>query len=216
MKALILVDLQNDFCPGGALGVDGGDEVIAVANKLSASDFFDVVVATQDWHPGDHGSFASNQGAEVFTTGELNGLPQVWWPDHCIWSSPGSQFRHDFSLNRVNAIFRKGMDKDIDSYSGFFDNGKRRSTGLGEYLRGLGVVDVYIMGLALDFCVKFTALDAAELGFNTHLVRDGCRAVNMAPGDDEKAVEELKAAGVTVVSSDGEVDGESIVGDCGC
>lgn len=215
MKALILVDIQNDFCPGtlweyhentevrkdGALAVKDGDEVVEVANTLMSEEDFDVVVATQDWHPEDHGSFASVQGTELFTLGELNGLPQVWWPDHCIQDSDGSDFHDDLDIKPIAAIFRKGMDRSVDSYSGFFDNGKRNSTGMSEYLKGLGITDVYIMGLATDYCVKFTALDAVELGFNTYLVFDGCRGVNMKPEDSQLAINEMRKNGVRVVSS---------------
>ena len=212
MKALILVDVQNDFCPhsieiedgiivDGALAVEDGDQVVEVANYLTSDGNFDLVIATQDWHPEDHGSFASVQGTDPFTIGDLNGLPQVWWPDHCIQESQGSEFHPNLNTNNIAAIFRKGMDIRVDSYSGFFDNGKRNSTGMGEYLKGLGVTDVYVMGLATDYCVKFTALDAAELGFNTYLVFDGCRGVNMNPDDSQIAINEMRGKGISVVSS---------------
>ena len=200
MKALILVDIQRDFCPDGALAVHEGDQVVEVANRLMENNIFDLVVATQDWHPENHGSFASNQKTDPFTLGELNGLPQVWWPDHCTWGSYGAQFHPKLNLGKVATIFRKGMDPSVDSYSGFFDNGKRNSTGLANYLNGLGVDKVFVMGLATDYCVKFTALDAVGLGFNTSLIVDGCRGVNMNPEDSDKAIEEMREAGIDIVS----------------
>lgn len=215
MKVLLLVDIQNDFCPGGALGVTGGDEVVAVANKLMDIDFFDMVVATQDWHPAHHGSFATNQGTEPFTVGELEGVTQVWWPDHCVQGSKGAELHPELNLDRVSAIFRKGMNSKVDSYSAFFEN-NREPTNVSGYLEsGEDNVDLYIMGLATDYCVKFTALDAAELGYNVHLIKDGCRAVNMNPGDEERAIDEMRSFGVTVITSDGEVLGGPVQG-CGC
>ena len=202
MKALLLVDLQKDFMPGGALAVSEGDEVVPVANRLSSSLNFDIMVITQDWHPPGHKSFASNNdGAEVGQLGELGGKPQVWWPDHCVWNTPGSELHGNLLTGRANLIIRKGMDKEVDSYSGFFDN-DGSPVGLGDYLKERGVTDVYIMGLATDYCVKFTALDCAELGFNTHLVEDGCRAVNINPDDGANAIKEMKEAGIKVVHSD--------------
>ena len=200
MKALILVDIQKDFCEGGTLAVKDGHEVAAIANRLMEDDTFDLVVATQDWHPSNHGSFASNQKTEPFTLGELNGLPQVWWPDHCTWGSKGAEFHPELNLDKVAAIFRKGMDPSVDSYSGFFDNGKRNSTGLSEYLKGLGVDKVFIMGLATDYCVKFTALDAVKLEFDTSLIVDGCRGVNMNPGDADRAIEDMREASINIIS----------------
>jgi len=202
MRALILVDIQNDFIPGGSLAVHDGDAVVPVANQVKQA--FDLVVATQDWHPPDHGSFASNNpGAKPGEVGELAGLPQVFWPDHCVQGSQGAQFHAALDLDGVT-IFRKGTDPAIDSYSGFFDNGHRKATGLGEFLRGRGVDEVFVLGLATDYCVKFTALDAVQLGFRTALVEDGCRGVNLASDDSAKAIEEMRRAGVRVMSS-GEV-----------
>src|SRR3954463_11864891 len=201
MKALILVDVQNDFLPGGALAVPHGDEVIPVANRLQPR--FELVVATQDWHPRGHGSFASSYpGRKPGELSELAGLPQVLWPDHCVQGSAGAEFAKMLQMNQVEAIFRKGTDPAIDSYSGFFDNGHRKSTGLGDYLRARGVTDVYVCGLAPDYCVKFTALDARQLGFITWLIEDASRGVNLKPGDVERAIEEMRRAGVTVVRSD--------------
>ena len=195
MNALIVVDLQNDFCPGGALPVPEGDRIVAVINQLQRR--FDLVVATQDWHPANHGSFAANHaGKKPGDTIELAGRPQVLWPTHCVQDTPGAEFHPQFDTSRIARVFRKGVDSDVDSYSGFFDNGRRKSTGLGEYLKEQGVDSVYVCGLATDYCVKFTALDAVQLGFETFLIADACRGVNLKPGDVTHAVEEMLANGV--------------------
>ena len=200
MRTLVLVDIQNDFLPGGALAVPRGDEVIPVGNGLQPA--FDLVVATQDWHPAGHGCFASTRpGRKAGEVAELAGLPQVLWPDHCVQGTRGAEFVSALQMNRVEAIFRKGTDPAIDSYSGFFDNGHRKSTGLGDYLKGRGAREVYVLGLATDYCVKFTALDARKLGFRTFLVADGSRGVELRPGDVARAMQELREAGVTIVQS---------------
>ena len=200
MKALILEDIQNDFLPGGALPVPEGDQVVPVANELVKH--FNLVVATQDWHPADHKSFASNHpGKNVGDVIQLRGLPQTLWPDHCVQGTSGADFAPGLDTGPVDKILRKGDDPQIDSYSSFFDNGHVRATGLEDYLKGRGVDEVYILGLATDYCVKFTALDAAALGFKTYLVRDGCRGVNLAPGDVDRAIQEMKQAGVVVTIS---------------
>lgn len=201
MKALILVDIQSDFCPGGSLAVSNGDEVIPVANELM--DSFELVIATQDWHPANHKSFASqNPETSVGDLFDLNGLPQIAWPDHCIQGSTGAEFAPALKKEQIHHVFQKGTDIEIDSYSGFFDNGRRGSTGLGSFLKDKGVTQVYVMGLATDYCVKFTALDACDLGFATYLVKDGCRGVELADGDIEKAINEMKKAGVKVTCSE--------------
>jgi nicotinamidase/pyrazinamidase len=203
MKALILVDLQNDFLPGGALSVPDGDAVIPVANALAASGHYDLVVATQDWHPPDHGSFAANHpGRSVGETIELDGLPQVLWPVHCVQGTPGAELAAQVDRTHVARVFRKGTDPAIDSYSGFFDNGHRLATGLGDWLRERSVVTVHVCGLATDYCVRFTALDAVRLGFETALVEDPCRGVELAPGDVARAIDAVRDAGVTVLRSD--------------
>lgn len=201
MKALVVVDLQSDFCPRGAMAVNEGDQVVPVANRLITSGNFDITVLTADWHPPGHGSFASASGEPPYTLGELGGKPQVWWPDHCVWSTPGAEFHKNLLPGRANLILRKGMDKNVDSYSGFFDN-DGKSVGLAGYLKDRNVTDVYIMGLATDYCVKFTALDSVQCGFNTHLITDGCRAVNIAKGDGEAAIAAMEAVGITFVHSD--------------
>ncbi|WP_339792721.1 bifunctional nicotinamidase/pyrazinamidase [uncultured Imperialibacter sp.] len=196
-EALIVVDIQNDFLPGGALAVNQGNEIIPFVNVLM--DRFDLVVATQDWHPADHGSFAANHhGKKPGEIIDLNGLTQIMWPVHCVQGSKGAEFAGSLNTFKFKKVFQKGTDAAIDSYSGLFDNGKRKSTGLGEYLKAEGVEKVTVVGLAADYCVKFTALDAKEFGFEVVLPVAGTRAVNLRPGDFEKALKELERAGVEV------------------
>ncbi len=201
MQALLLVDIQNDFVPGGALAVPRGDEVIEVANRLMPD--YGLVVATQDWHPPDHLSFASQHaGRQVGDVIELNGVQQVLWPDHCIQNSPGAAFCEALNTGRIDEVVRKGTDRRIDSYSGFYDNGQpnnRNATGMHEMLQRRGVTAVDVMGLATDYCVRFTTIDAVELGYVTRLVVDGCRGVELKTGDCDRAVSELKHAGIDLV-----------------
>jgi nicotinamidase/pyrazinamidase len=200
MRALILVDLQNDFCPGGALQVARGDETIAIANRLLPH--FATVAATQDWHPANHGSFAANHpGKQPYEMIDLHGLMQVLWPVHCVQDTPGAALRADLDRTRITEIFHKGTDPAVDSYSGFFDNGKRKATGLGDWLRSRWIQQVYVMGLATDYCVRATALDARALGFDVWVVQDGCRAVEVKPGDGDRAIAELRGAGCAIVES---------------
>ncbi len=200
MNALILADLQNDFCPGGALPVPEGDRVIATVNRLQSH--FDLVVATQDWHPADHGSFAANHpGKRPGEVIELGGLRQILWPVHCVQHTPGAALRPELSRDRIAEVFPKGTDAGIDSYSGFFDNGHRKATGLGDYLGAVGVSDVFVCGLATDYCVKFTALDAVELGFVTWLVHDACRGIELRAGDVAEAIRQMQAKGVQLIES---------------
>lgn len=200
MKALILVDIQNDFVPGGALAVPEGDRIIPLVNRLQKD--FDLVVATRDWHPTNHGSFASNHtGTKPGDVVELNGLQQILWPDHCIQNTKGSEFVSTLDTSRIAKVFYKGTDPDIDSYSTFFDNAQRKSTGLENFLKGKGIKEVYIAGLATDYCVKYSTLDAIRLGFETTVILDACRGVNLQPDDSDKAVEEMKQAGVKIVES---------------
>jgi len=200
MNALIIVDLQNDFLPGGALAVPGGDEVIPLANELQRR--FDVVLATQDWHPPDHGSFAANHpGNKPGDRIMLDGIEQILWPVHCVQNTPGAEFVASFDTKRIGRIFQKGTDPKIDSYSTFFDNAHRRSTGLGDYLKERSVTDVYLVGLALDYCVKYSALDARQLGLNAHVIVDACRGIALDPGDLDRALDEMKRAGATLLES---------------
>ena len=201
-RALIIVDLQPDFMPGGPLAVAEGDQIIPTVLELLPR--FDVVVATQDWHPANHGSFAANHKdrspGEVI---DLHGLSQVMWPVHCVQHTPGAELVAPLRAREssIARVFQKGTDPEIDSYSGFYDNGKRKSTGLGEWLREQGVTEVAVCGLALDYCVKFTALDAVGLGFRTTVITDATRAVNLDPGDGARALDQLAAAGVELVHS---------------
>lgn len=200
MNVLVLVDIQNDFCPGGALAVPDGDAVVSVANALMGR--LPLVVATQDFHPPQHGSFAANHpGKKPFEQIDLHGLPQVLWPVHCVQGTPGADFHPRLLSQRITRVFPKGTDATVDSYSGFFDNGKRKGTGLAEYLREQGASLLIVVGLATDYCVRATVLDAVQLGFQVDLVSDGCRAVNLAPGDGDRAVAEMAAVGARIISS---------------
>ena len=198
--ALLLIDLQNDFCTGGALAVNDGDATIAVANRLATAFSLrgDAVIASQDWHPANHGSFAAVAGQPPYTPGELNGLPQTWWPEHCIQHSHGAQFHPQLDTSFIDAVFYKGQDATVDSYSAFFDNGQRRKTELDQWLKSRNITALVILGLATDYCVKFTVLDALALGYQVEVVRDGCRGVNLAPEDSDLALAEMAAAGAVI------------------
>lgn len=198
-SALILVDLQHDFLPGGALAVPDGDAVLKPAVELIESNHYSVIVATQDWHPAGHQSFASaHPGSHVGQLTTLHGLPQVMWPDHCVQGTHGAAFSQAVPLDKVHQVFQKGTDPTVDSYSGFYDNGRRHDTGLAEYLRQHGITHVTVVGLATDYCVKWTALDAATEGFTVDVPTAACRGVELQDGDVEKALDELRAAGVRV------------------
>ncbi len=198
MQALLIVDVQNDFLPGGALAVPRGDEVVLVINRLMPR--FRLVVATKDWHPPDHGSFAAQHpGRKPGEVIELAGLEQILWPVHAVRGTRGAEFPGTLNAGPISTVILKGVERDIDSYSGFFDNGHRKATGLEDYLRSHGVTELFITGLATDYCVKFTALDARKLGFETKLVREGVRGVELKAGDCERAIEEMRGAGVEVV-----------------
>lgn len=180
-SAFIIIDIQNDFCPGGALAVKEGDAVVPLINELQKH--FALVVATKDWHPVGHSSF------------------ETLWPPHCVQGTAGAEFVAGFDTSRIARVFLKGTDMELDSYSGFFDNEHRRATGLGDYLKERGVTDVTIAGLATDYCVKYTALDALMLGFKTTVVVDACRGVEVREGDTARAVEEMAAAGIHITES---------------
>jgi nicotinamidase/pyrazinamidase len=200
MNALILVDLQNDFLPGGALGVPHGDEVIPLADELQSR--FDLVVATKDWHPSDHGSFAANHpGKEPGDRIILDGIEQILWPVHCVQNTHGAEFAPAFDTSRIADVFHKGIERNIDSYSTFFDNAHRRHTGLAHYLEKRRIKDIYLMGLALDYCVKYSALDGRQLGLNAHVILDGCRGIDLEPGDIARALDEMKEAGAVLLKS---------------
>jgi nicotinamidase/pyrazinamidase len=201
MDALLVVDIQNDFLPGGALAVPCGDQVIPVANRLMER--FALVLATQDWHPANHGSFAANHPnrhpGEVI---DLNGIMQILWPVHCVQGSPGAAFSTQIRTDRFSKVFRKGIDAGIDSYSSFFDNGRKRSTGLIDYLRDRSVDELFICGLATDYCVKFSALDSINSGIRTRVIEDACRGVDLMPGDSAAAIAEMRKAGVSILESE--------------
>lgn len=201
MTALLIVDIQNDFLPGGALSVPEGDAVIPVINKLMELNF-DLVVASKDWHPKDHGSFASVHNKDVGDHILLDGLDQILWPDHCVENTTGSEFAADLNIDPIEHVTHKGIDKNIDSYSAFFDNEHKKSTGLDGVLKGEGVEALYICGLATDYCVKYSALDACHLGYKTYVIEDACRGVNLSEGDSEKALEEIREAGAHIVRSE--------------
>ncbi|SIQ16387.1 nicotinamidase/pyrazinamidase [Alkalispirochaeta americana] len=198
MDALLVVDVQNDFLPGGALAVPRGDRVIPVINRIMPH--FSLVIATQDWHPADHGSFASNHsGRSPGEVIQLEGLQQILWPDHCVQNTPGASFASGLDVAGFHGVVRKGSDPRVDSYSGFFDNGGTRATGLERILRDRAVTRVIVCGLAQDYCVKFTALDALRLGFETVVVEDGTLPVEVSPGDGDRALQEVLDAGGTLV-----------------
>ncbi len=200
MKALVVVDLQNDFMPGGSLAVAQGDQVVPVANTLMRRS--ELVVATQDWHPADHASFAVNHpGALPGEVIDLEGIRQVLWPAHCVQDTRGAEFHDGLDQSSIDHVVRKGTDPRIDSYSAFFDNGHRKETELARYLRERGVDALTLLGLATDYCVKFTALDALELGFRVEVAAQGCRAVDLAEGDGAAAFEEMRRAGCGIIET---------------
>lgn len=196
MKTLVIVDVQNDFIPGGALAVAGGDSIVPLINQLQKK--FDLIVATQDWHPPGHASFASNHaGKNPFDKIDLHGIEQVLWPNHCIQGSEGAYFHRDLDMKKVEAIFRKGMDPEIDSYSGFYDNDHQKSTGLAGYLREKGATEIYFCGLAADFCVYFSVKDALQEGFSVTLLEDATRPLDEEQFQNIK--DELLQKGVKIM-----------------
>ena len=196
MKALIVIDPQNDFCPGGALAVDGGDRIMPQINAMM--DDFDMVVLTQDWHPAGHSSFASSHdGADPFTLTEMPYGPQVLWPDHCIQASAGADFHPSLNTDRADAIIRKGMNPAVDSYSAFCENDKTTATGLAGLLNGRGCSDLTMVGLATDYCVAWSALDGAAQNFNVEVVLSACRAIDL-DGSLDAALANMRAAGISL------------------
>ncbi len=202
MKALVLVDLQNDFMPFGALPVTDGDAVVPVANAVAPR--FDLVVATQDWHPLNHCSFAARHtGMTAGQIIELGGISQTLWPTHCVQNTPGASFHSGLDVAAIDKVIRKGADPAIDSYSGFYDNDHRSATGLETFLRQHTVREIAVLGLATDYCVKFTALDAIQLGFDVTVLADGCRAVNLDSSDGQRALNDMAIAGCRIATSTG-------------
>ena len=197
--ALILIDIQNDFCPGGALEVGEGNEIVEVANKLQEK--FRVKIATQDWHPPNHTSFASNHLEKLpFSTTEMFYGTQVLWPDHCIQGKKGAEFHPTLITKSTDLIIRKGFRTEIDSYSAFFDNDHKTSTGLGGYLKARGINSIYLCGLALDFCVYFSAIDGVNLDLEVNVIKDACRAIDL-DGSLEMAINDMKNKGVNLITS---------------
>ena len=198
--ALLIVDVQNDFLAGGALEVTDGDAIIPIINKLQYK--FDTIITTQDWHPGDHKSFASqHKKNSVGDIVNLNGIKQYLWPDHCVENTYGSEIALKLNQSKIEKVIQKGNNPEIDSYSGFFENDKKTKTELDDYLKQHEIDTIYICGLATDYCVKFTANDSSTLGYKTYLIEDACRGVNISPIDSELAISEMKQSGVTVISS---------------
>ena len=198
-KALVIIDIQRDFCPGGALAVAEGDAVVPIVNRLQPK--FPLRVLTQDWHPANHASFAANHaGAEPFSMTEMPYGPQVLWPSHCIQGSQGAEFHPDLETSTAAVTIRKGFRPEIDSYSAFFENDHTTPTGLTGYLRDQGIKSLAMVGLATDFCVRFSAVDAAKLGFEVTLIEDACRAIDM-DGSLAEAMKDMVDHGVTLTQS---------------
>lgn len=198
-KALIIVDVQNDFCEGGALAVPGANQIIPYINLLMEENEYDEIILTQDWHPENHKSFATTNGKKEGETIILNGIPQFMWPDHCVQGTFGAEFHKDLNLEKVTHTIQKGTDVEFDSYSGFQDNNGKVKTGLDDYLKYHDIELVEIVGLALDYCVKYTCLDAAQLGYVTCLHFNGTRAVNARPDNGKDAIYEMVQSTVTVL-----------------
>ena len=196
MRALIVIDVQNDFCPGGALAVAGGDEIVTSINEMMAE--FDAVILTQDWHPAGHSSFASGHDMAAFSSIEMPYGPQVLWPDHCVQGSAGAAFHGGLASHHADLIIRKGYRSSIDSYSAFFENDQTTATGLEGYLKTRGLLDLTFVGLATDYCVAYSALDAAGLGFQVTVNTELCRPIDM-DGSLDLALNEMTAAKVSLV-----------------
>jgi len=202
-KALLIVDVQNGFCPGGNLPVPDGDAVVPVINRLIDNGGYGLIVASQDWHPADHGSFASRHpGKNAFEMGELSGKPQMLWPDHCVQGTKDAEFHPALNMAKVDYIQQKGLDKNVDSYSAFRDNDQAAVTGLADYLKKQGVTELHVCGLATEYCVKFSALDAAAMlaGVKVVFVEDASRGLDAAAVKAAKA--EMAAAGIQLATAD--------------
>ncbi len=199
MRTLLVVDVQNDFMPWGSLAVRGSDEIIGLINQLI--EHFPHVIASQDWHPADHVSFALNHGKRPAETIEVHHRKQILWPVHCVQNTLGAELVHALKKDRIEKFFHKGVNPHIDSYSAFFDNEKKRATGLADYLKAKNLTELFLAGLTTDYCVRYSALDALSLGFSVTIIRDACRAVDLHEGDGEKALQEIKAKGAKIVLS---------------
>lgn len=201
MKALLVVDMQNDFMPGGALPTAGADGLVPVINTLIEK--YPVCVATKDWHPKDHISFAKNHpDKKVGDVIQVGAIQQILWPVHCVQHTKGAEFVTGLNTDRIDRVFYKGIDRMVDSYSTFFDNARLRETGLAEYLHSRGIKEITVMGLVTDYCVLYSVLDALELGFEVSVIADGCRAINLHPNDGEDAFETMREAGAEIITAD--------------
>jgi nicotinamidase/pyrazinamidase len=197
-NALLIIDVQNDFCPGGALAVKEGDKIIPLINSIQNK--FYKVVATQDWHPHNHISFASNHpGKKVYDEIDINNIKQVLWPDHCLAGTKGAEFHPALNIAEIHLILRKGTDANIDSYSAFMENDKKTFTGLEGYLKSLNIKQVFIVGLATDYCVYYTAMDALRLGFETYVIIDACRGVDVPEGNIQRVICSMQNNGIKVI-----------------
>ena len=208
MKALLLIDIQNGFCPGGNLAVADADAVVPVANRLIGSGAYDLIVASQDWHPPGHGSFASSHpGSAAFEMGTLAGKPQMMWPDHCVQGTQDAAFHPDLHIDKVDYIQQKGENPEVDSYSAFRDNDRDALTGLADYLKGKSVTALDLCGLATDYCVKFSALDAADMlpGVTIRFIEDASRGIDAV--GVAAAIAEMRGHGIGIVSSDAALAG---------
>lgn len=199
MNALLIVDLQNDFMPGGPLGVNEGDNIIPIINDLCKMPF-DVIVATKDWHPSKHISFAENHGKKPGKHITIDGIDQILWPRHCVQETIGAELVSSLNKNNIHYIVHKGTDPKIDSYSTFFDNLHLKKTGLHDFLKQRGINKIYIVGLATDYCVKYSVLDALRLGYKPYIIVDACRGVNIKPDDSENALKMMKTAGAILTT----------------
>lgn len=199
MNALIITDVQNDFLPGGSLAVKDGDLIIPLINQLIP--FFDCVIATKDFHPKGHVSFASTHGKNVYDIIPIKEGSQTLWPDHCVQHTKGSEFSPLLNQSKIEKIFYKGIDLTVDSYSVFFDNQKKRSTGLDSFLKEKNIHTLYFVGLTTDYCIKYSVLDALELKFSCFVIKDACKPVNISPLDEEKALESMKKKGAKIILS---------------
>ncbi len=197
-NCLIITDIQNDFCPGGALAVSEGDKIIPIVNRMASK--FDKVVATQDWHSPGHISFASTHRKQPYEIMTIDGIQQVMWPDHCVAGSFGADFHRDLDLREVDLIIRKGNDLNIDSYSTFLENDKKTLTGLHFYLQGFEIKDLYFCGLATDYCVFSSVMDAVEMGFHASVILDACRGVDVPAGNVTATLQRMKERGVRILN----------------
>lgn len=198
MQALLLVDIQNDFCPGGRLAVKDGDQTVAVANYYLKKNLH--AIASQDWHPPDHLSFASSHpGKKAGDIIKLNGINQMLWPDHCVQNTSGAEFHHKLDVNKINYIQKKGIHKTLDSYSAFFENDHKTTTKLDKYIKEKGIDQLLVMGLATEYCVKYTVLDALKLNLKVTLIHKGCRAININRDDEKTAIAQMQAAGAEIL-----------------